>query len=137
VKNLLSGRAGKVLGRLLLGVVGLGVGALLVSALREATLSTHQSIDPDSTIELTVHARSHNAESGQTLPEMVQAQLLTCRLEVTSDIVGPLRYEGDGRFRALFAPSMDETNRRQFRGCVEDFVIDGVQIDVLSLAEPE
>jgi hypothetical protein len=137
VKDLLSGRAGKIVTRLLLGVIGLGVGALLVSALREATLSTHQAVDPDSTIELVVRARSHNVEANQTLPEMVQAQLLTCRLEVTSDIVGPLRNEGDGHFRALFAPSMDETNRRQFRGCVEDFVIDGVQIDVLSLAEPE
>jgi hypothetical protein len=137
VRRFLATKIGKILTRLVLGAVGLGVGLVLVSLLREATLSTHQAIDPDSTIELVVRARSHNAETNQTLHEMVQAQLLTCRLEVTSDMVGPLRAEGDGHFRVLLAPSMDQTNRRQFKGCVEDFVIDGVQIDVLSLAEPE
>jgi lactate dehydrogenase-like 2-hydroxyacid dehydrogenase len=40
---------------------------------------------------------------------------------------------GDGRFRAVLTPAMDETNRRQFRGCVEDFMIDHVQIDVIQL----
>ncbi|HKH05419.1 MAG TPA: hypothetical protein VKA65_09675 [Acidimicrobiales bacterium] len=137
MRRFLATKVGKILSRLVLGGVGLGVGLVLVSLLREATLSTHQAIDPDSTIEVIVRARSHNAEDNQTLDEMVEAQLLTCRLEVTSDMVGPLRTEGDGQFRALFAPSMDQTNRRQFKGCVEDFVIDGVQIDVLSLAEPE
>jgi hypothetical protein len=30
---------------------------------------------------------------------------------------------------------MDQTNRRQFRGCVEDFVIDHLQINVVLLSE--
>jgi len=30
---------------------------------------------------------------------------------------------------------MDQTNRRQFRGCVEDFVIDHLQINVVRLDE--
>ena len=30
---------------------------------------------------------------------------------------------------------MDETNRRQFRGCLEDWVIDQFQLDVIRLAE--
>jgi hypothetical protein len=33
----------------------------------------------------------------------------------------------------VFEPAMDETNRRQFRGCVEDFMIDHVQINVLEI----
>ena len=61
---------------------------------------------------------------------MVEAQLLTCRLEVTSDIVGPIESLGDGLFRVVLQPAMDQTNRRQFRGCVEDFVTDGLQIDI-------
>ena len=65
---------------------------------------------------------------------MVEAQLQTCRLEVTSDLTGPIESLGDGRFRAVLTPAMDETNRRQFRGCVEDFVIDHVQIDVIELS---
>jgi hypothetical protein len=28
---------------------------------------------------------------------------------------------------------MDETNRRQFRGCLEDWVVDQVRLDVVSL----
>ena len=66
---------------------------------------------------------------------MVEAQLLTCRLEVTSDLAGPIEPLGDGRFRAVLVPAMDQTNRRQFRGCVEDFVTDHLQIDVLEFNE--
>jgi hypothetical protein len=82
---------------------------------------------------LVVSARAKGGEAGQDLAEMVEAQLLTCRLEVTSDLAGPLEPLGDGRFRAVLEPAMDRTNRRQFRGCVEDFITDHLQIDVLEL----
>jgi hypothetical protein len=85
-------------------------------------------------IELVLSARTRGGEQHQTLDEMVEAQLQTCRLEVTSDLAGPIEPLGDGRFRALLTPAMDETNRRQFRGCVEDFMIDHVQINVLEIA---
>ena len=62
--------------------------------------------------------------------------MLTCRLEVNSDVVGDIEPLGDGRFQAVLSPSMDETNRRQFRGCLEDWQIDHVRLDVLSLDEP-
>ena len=78
-------------------------------------------------------ARTRGGEAGQNLAEMVEAQLLTCRLEVTSDLAGPIEPLGDGRFRAVLEPAMDRTNRRQFRGCVEDFITDHLQIDVLEL----
>jgi hypothetical protein len=119
--------------RVLLGLVGLGIGIVAVLALREATLSTHETVAGDG-VELIVSARTAGGETGQTLPEMVEAQLLTCRLEVTSDLDGPIEELGDGRFRAFLTPAMDETNRRQFRGCVEDFQIDHVQLDVIELA---
>jgi hypothetical protein len=67
---------------------------------------------------------------------MVEAQLAACRLEVSSDIVGEIEPLGDGRhFHAVLAPSMDETDRRQFRGCLEDWRIDSFQLDVTRLAE--
>ena len=78
-------------------------------------------------------AKTAGGEAGQTLAEMVEAQLLTCRLEVTSD--GPIEPLGDGRFRAVLVPALDQTNRRQFRGCVEDFVTDHLQIDVIEFNE--
>jgi hypothetical protein len=120
--------------RVALGLVGLVVGIVGVLALREATLSTHQPVDA-AAMELVVHARTKGGETNQTLAEMVEAQLLTCRLEVASDLSAPIEPLGDGRFRVELQPAMDQTNKRQFRGCVEDFVTDHLQIDVLELDE--
>lgn len=116
--------------KLALGAVGLAIGVVAVLALREATLSTHEAVAARE-VEVVVSARTAGGEEGQTLAEMVEAQLLTCRLEVTSDFAGPIESLGDGRFRAVLVPALDQTNRRQFRGCVEDFVIDHLQIDVI------
>jgi hypothetical protein len=118
-----------------LGVVGLAVGGLAVAGLREATLSTHQPVPPDSRIELVLNAATRGGEPGHTLDEMVEAQINTCRLEVSSDVVGEIEPLGDGRFRAVLAPSMDETDRRQFRGCIGDWQIDHVALGVVSLDE--
>jgi hypothetical protein len=121
--------------RVALALVGLLVGFVIVFALREATLSTHQPVPRDSRIELVVAAHTKGGEPNQTLAEMVEAQLLACRLEVASDLVGDVEREGDDRFRAVFAPSMDETNRRQFRGCLEDWVVDHVRLDVVQMED--
>jgi hypothetical protein len=121
-------------GRIVLGAVGLGAGVVGVLALREATLSTHEQIVGQD-MEVVVSATTKGGEGGQTLAEMVEAQLLTCRLEVTSDFAGPIEPLGDDRFRAVLTPALDDTNRRQFRGCVEDFMIDHVQINVVELTD--
>jgi hypothetical protein len=117
-----------------IGAVGLAVGVLAVVALREATLSTHSPVDPNSRVELVLDARSRHSEKDQTLPEMVEALLLTCRLEVSSDLVGSIRTQGGGRFHAVLRPALDETNRKQLRGCLEDWTIDSLRVDVVHLA---
>ena len=119
-------------GRLALGAVGLAVGVLGTVALREATLSTHEAVEPRSTVDVVVSARTKGGERGQTLPEMVEALLLTCRLEVHSDVVSPIHEVGDGRFRATLEPALDETDRRQLRGCLEDWTMDQVWVDVVA-----
>ena len=111
----------------IVGVVVLAVGVL---SLRDATLSTHQPMDPDSRIELILHVRTKGGEARQTVDEMAEAQILTCRLEVSADPVTALEDLGDGRFRSILSPSMDDTDQRQFRGCLEDWVIDHVQTSV-------
>ena len=121
--------------RLALAAVGLAVGVFAVVALREATLSTHEPVARDSRIELVVSARVKGGEPGQTLEEMVEAQLEACRLEVSSDLVGDIEPQRNGRFRAVLRPSMDDTDRRQFRGCLEDWLIDQFQLDVIRLSE--
>ncbi len=135
----MSGRVKRFVIPALLGVLGLVVGGLLVSLLREATLSTHQPVSPYSEVAVTVHARIHNTERNQTLAEAVEAQLLTCRLEVASDVTEKLREPeptaSEGEFTVVIRPALDQTNRRQFKGCVEDFVIDGLQMDVVEMRD--
>ena len=118
--------------RILLGLLGLGIGFLAVSSLREATLSTHDE-EVGREMELVVSAKTKDPERSQTLPEMVEAQILACRLEVNSDISGPIEALGDGRFRMILTPAMDDTDRRQFRGCVEDWIVDHLQVNVIEL----
>jgi hypothetical protein len=120
-------------GRIALGVVGLAIGVVAVLALREATLSTHEEVVGAREVTLVVHAATKSGEPSQTLPEMVEAQLLACRLEVNSDVDGPIESLGDGRFRAVLVPAMDETDQRQFRGCLEDWIVDHLQLNVEEL----
>ncbi len=120
-------------GAVLLGAVGVGAGVLAVGALREATMSTHSPVPPESQVELVVTADDRGAETGQALHELVEAQITMCRLEVPSDVVGEVDDLGGGRFRAVLSPGLDQTNRRQFRGCLEDWQIDHVQLDVVTL----
>jgi hypothetical protein len=121
--------------RIALGILGLAIAGVGLLALRDATLTTHQPVDPHSTIELVVEARAHGAEPGQSLAEMVEALVLTCRLQVSSDLDGPIHSEGNGLFRATLSPSMDRSDQRQFRGCIEDWTIDHLKVDVISLSE--
>ena len=119
----------------LAGAAGLAIGMLAVLALREATLSTHHRVSLDSQTELIVTARARGAETTQSLQEIVEAQVQACRLEVNSDVVGEIAATDDGQFRAVLRPSMDETNRRQFRGCLEDWLLDHVRVDVVTLQD--
>jgi hypothetical protein len=119
--------------QVVVGIAGLTIGVLGVLSLREATLSTHQHVAPDSRVELVLHAETHRPEPRQTLPEMVEALLLSCRLEVSSDVVGPIVAQGDGRFRAVLQPELDETNRKQLTGCLEDWTIDSLRAEVVSI----
>ena len=119
--------------RLGLGAVGLAIGVVGVLALREATLSVHEEVDPGTATELVVSAKVRGGEEGQSKAEMVEAVVLACRLEVSSDVVGGIERLDDDRFRATLEPSLDESNRRQLRGCLEDWIVDHIRLDVVSL----
>ena len=119
-------------GKIALAVVGLAIGVVGVLALREATLSTHEAVDARET-RLVLSGETKGGEEHQTLSEMVEAQVLTCRLEVESDLAGPIERLGHGRYRAVLVPALDDSNQRQFRGCLEDWVIDHVRLDVEKL----
>jgi hypothetical protein len=122
-----------VVARLVLALVGLAIGIAGVLAMREATLSTHQHVEPDSEAVVLLQAETKGSEPGQTRSEAVEALLLTCRLEVGMSNLVEGADLGDGRYRAVFRPGMDETNQRQLRGCLEDWAIDHLRVDVLSI----
>ena len=108
--------------------------SLGVGALREATLSTHQPVPADSELAVVVRADTEGGEPSQTLAEMVEAQVLDVPARGRRPTwSAPIDDLGDGTFRAVLSPSMDETNRRQFRGCLEDFRLDHFRMDVLAL----
>lgn len=122
-----------VAAKVVLAIVGLAIGVSGVLAMREATLSTHQHVEPDSEAVVLLQAETKGAEPGQTRSEAVEALLLTCRLEVgMSNLVAGADL-GDGRYRAVFRPGMDQTNQRQLRGCLEDWAVDHLRVDVLSI----
>ena len=100
-----------------LGAVGLAVGVVGVLALREATLSTHQPVAAATRDRRSwCRARTTGGERSQTLPRWSRPSCSTCRLEVDlRPRRRPVEPLGDGRFRAVLSPSLDETNRRQFR----------------------
>jgi hypothetical protein len=119
--------------RVVLAVVGIAVGVGGVLALREATLSTHQRIGPDSKSVVVLDAWTRHGERDQTLFEMVEAILQACRLQVGRSDVVRIDHDGGHRFEAELRRGLDQTNRRQLRGCLEDWTLDYVRVDVLSL----
>jgi hypothetical protein len=120
-------------------VVALVVLALLgggVWQLRSATMSTHVAVDPATRLAVTLDAESHMSETGQSLREMVTAKVAMCRLEVrTADLVGPPDASADGRFRFVLQPTLDDTDRVQFRGCLEDWNVDHLLLDVVEMSD--
>lgn len=120
-------------GAVVLGAVGIAVGTGAVLAMREATLSTHQPVGRDSEVVIELQAEVNDPEGGRTTDDMVEALLTACRLEVDHSEVVVLSSDGDGRYTAVLRPGLDQTNQRQLRGCLEDFSIDHLRVDVLAI----
>lgn len=120
--------------KLLLAAIGIAIGIVGVIALRSATLTTHQTVAPDSQMELVVtgHIRG---DAGKRLDETVEAQIQGCRLQVGSNVVGHIESQGGGHYRAILEPSLDRANRRKLRGCLHDWKIDRFRLDVNRLEE--
>lgn len=117
-----------------LAVVALGVG---IAAMREATQSRHEVMPPGSSVRIVLEPHSKRPEGSQRTSSVVTAHLAFCQLEVGSRMEGdpevvsrePLRYS------VVMAPALDSTDRKQFRGCVEDWIVDNHRIDVIEMEE--
>jgi hypothetical protein len=106
-----------------------------VHVLRQATMSTHYATGADTRLVVVVDAAANRPEHGVTLAGMTEAQVGVCALEVsrTAD-VRPV--EGtDDRFTVTLQPALDSTDRKQFGGCVEDWAVDHLRLDVTSMTD--
>jgi hypothetical protein len=111
--------------------VVLGVG---VYALREATETRSIDTPADSRTVVEVRARTNAELPGLALGDVVSAALTTCRLELdSSSVAGANGSAGPDAYRIVLAPALDETERVRYEGCLEDWRIDHVRIDVVTM----
>ena len=116
-------------------IAGAGVLAGGIYLLREATISTHYETDADSRLVVVVRAASNRPEEGVSLEHMATAQIELCALEVSRAGDVQVAYESDDRFVVTLTPALDSTDRKQYRGCLEDWNIDHLQLDIESLVD--
>lgn len=117
----------------LLGVSLLGIG---VWVLRDATISTHDPVPESSRLAVVIDAETKRSEGGQNVREMATGKVLMCRLEVRdADPISALeQVDGEpGRFRFVLQPTLDDSDRTQLRGCLEDWNLDHILIDVVRM----
>ena len=108
-----------------------------VYLLRDATMSTHYPTGPDSRLDVVVRASSNRSEPGVTLIQAAAAQVDACALEVSARREGDLRVlDGDaGRLAVTLQPALDSTDRKQYRGCLEDWSVDHLMVRVESMTD--
>ncbi len=109
-----------------------GVG---IPVLAEATMSRRTPVDPDSAMEVVLRVRiSHEPENSAI--EMARTLFAGCRLQVpaTVDETGFKRL-GSDRFRFVITPGLNQSDRRQLHGCLEDARLQHVQANVLHMRE--
>jgi hypothetical protein len=124
--------ATRMLGLLVTTIVALAS----VYLLREATESRHSRQDPDSRMQVVVDVHSRDRPREYSTADLGRSLVMTCRVEVAARVVDQQIDDlGGGRLRFVLQPSLDESDRRQLDGCLEDAEVDHVQADVLSMTE--
>jgi hypothetical protein len=122
-----------------LRIVGAVAGAVVLAGaiylLRESTMSTHYETGADSRLVVVVRAESNRAEEGVELEQMASAQIDLCTLEVSRAGDVQIVHEPGDRFVVTLQPALDSTDRKQFRGCLEDWNVDHLRLDVESLSD--
>jgi hypothetical protein len=111
-------------------VIQLAVAVVLIAAffaggnmLRNETLTRHDKVDPRSTlrVEMTVAARGAEAEEASLALSLISL----CQVEVAAGLVpGSFSPEGPHRYAFVMTPSLDDADRKQLHGCLQDMRLD-------------
>jgi hypothetical protein len=102
------------------------------ASLMDHTLSRHEDVPPDSelVVELTIATRA-GVEAGNE--EIAEALVVACQLEVRSNVLpDSIETIEEGRYQFVMRPGLDDSDRRQLIGCLQDFRIDNVLANVVS-----
>ena len=116
--------------RLALGVVTLGLAAVGLFALREATQNRPDEVRPGTATELTLDVRTRGG-----YPAHLGAQGLwgMCQQTVSSTRLGaPVTEIAPGRFSVVVEPALGTHAARRLRGCLEDATVPRVSADLVS-----
>lgn len=108
-----------------------------VLAVRDLTQSTHHRMPADSRSRVVVEPVQNRSEPSQALTAVARAHLAFCDVEVSSAIQGEPTVLGEDPLllEVVLAPALDATDRKQFKGCVEDWLVDNHLIHVRSMEE--
>ena len=120
--------------QVLLGVVAVVVLGAGVLWLRELTETRHVPTPPDSRTLVELEARANLERMVPSMLDLVTAASTTCRIEIGARPLGPSPMtEDDGLFRTVLAPALDETEQTRYEGCLEDWRIDHLKLDVVTM----
>jgi hypothetical protein len=107
-------------------VAGVVVGIL---AMREALETRHETMPPGS--HLVVDASASVRGPREHAPSMARGLVAACIVEAaTESQVVRFTWQGHGRFRFVTRPALDEPDRRQLRGCLEDLRVPRLLVSV-------
>lgn len=110
----------------LLVLVGLGI-----ARLADATVSRDTPVDERLDLSVVVRATTVD-EPAQAVDELTAALVAVCRTDVGAELAGFSRLDAD-EFRFVLSPTLDESDRDQLHGCLEDARVQHLQLDVLAM----
>ena len=105
------------------------------ASLMDHTLSRHEDVPPGSelVVELTIATRTGVEADNE---EIAEALVVACQLEVRSNVLpDSIETLADDHYRFVMRPGLDDSDRRQLIGCLQDFRIDNVLANVVSTRE--
>jgi hypothetical protein len=90
-------------------------------------------VPPDSALEVVVHVSTKDpAEAEQDV--LVDALVSVCHTETRSELDrDSIQPVADDRYRFVLEPTLDDADRRQLQGCLQDFQLDHFLADVESM----